>query len=300
MTGRWGRSLRIGFGVAIWAGLVAAIVTGWDRVRDPVTGSIPLVVAATPLVVVGLLCSARGWATLQPAELAPRAFRAFLAAQPAKYLPGGGAFQLVGQIGMTSSTRADRPRAGVAFVVHAFIQVSASLAVALLILLPPPETWPWTGIVVASAATITAFGLRRSLLETGLRMGRRFLHRFDLTGAIPPTSTLWKAWGWTVIPMVLSGLAFATLAGRWSSPGTALATVGAFAAAWVVGFMVFPLPSGLGLRELVLVGLLPAIPPSQVIAASVLHRFATLLAELLVLALISRQAFAASRKHDRS
>ena len=289
-----GRRLRLIFGLLVWAGLVAALIAGWDQARGALADSAPLLALAIPLVVAGLLAGAQGWAVLQPRAMQLRAFRAFLAAQPAKYLPGGGAFQLVGQVGLTSRDKTDRPRAGVAFAIHAFIQVAAAVALALLLLFGSGPGWLKT-IVTAAAVTIVVL-LRQPVLTAGVNLAQRLLRKIDLSGGVPPTPTLWRSWTWSLIPMLFSALAFAGLAGAFTSLWVTVTTVGIFALAWVVGFLAFPLPSGLGLREVVMIGLMAPLPSSTVIATSLLHRFSTLVAELLILLVVSRGAFVSSKQ----
>lgn len=289
-TSRW---LRFGLGALIWAGLIAALVTGWESAQQQLVSSAPLVAVAVPMIVVGLVGGAKGWATLQPLEIHRRALRAFLAAQPAKYLPGGAAFQFLGQIGMTSATRSDRSRVGVSFVVHALVQMVSASSVAAFLLVAPPENSGWLPMVVMALAIALPLALRTSVIQAGVGLLQRMLRSIDLTGSPPATKALWGSWAWTLLPLLFSGTAFALLAGQATSFLVIVATVGAFSAAWLAGFVAFPLPSGLGVREIVLVQLLPAMSPAQVIATSVLHRFSTLLAELLVLIVVSRRAFAA-------
>jgi uncharacterized membrane protein YbhN (UPF0104 family) len=92
--------------------------------------------------------------------------------------------------------------------------------------------------------------------------------------------------------LALSGSAFVTLLRQWTDPLEGLATLGAFALAWLVGFVIFPLPSGLGAREVVLVALLSHLSPGLVLGISVIHRFASIVAEMSVLLLVSHRAFA--------
>ena len=66
--------------------------------------------------------------------------------------------------------------------------------------------------------------------------------------------------------------------------------VSAFAIAWLVGFVLVPLPSGLGAREAVLVGLLhSAFPASVVVAASVYHRLVQIATEGLMALIASHR-----------
>jgi uncharacterized membrane protein YbhN (UPF0104 family) len=100
---------------------------------------------------------------------------------------------------------------------------------------------------------------------------------------------------------VASGLAFAVAADLVADvpPLTAMA---AFGLAWVVGFLAVPLPAGLGLREAILVLALTGIAgvdADAVVAASLVHRFVLLAAELVMFTqsrarLVARAATAAT------
>jgi uncharacterized membrane protein YbhN (UPF0104 family) len=71
--------------------------------------------------------------------------------------------------------------------------------------------------------------------------------------------------------------------------------VSAYAIAWLIGFVLVPLPSGLGAREAVLVGLLHGLfPTSVLVAASVFHRIVQIVVEGL-LALIASHRVRPSR-----
>ena len=50
------------------------------------------------------------------------------------------------------------------------------------------------------------------------------------------------------------------------------AATAAFCASWAIGYLVLPLPSGLLVREAVLVATLPGLATGLVLAASVAHR----------------------------
>jgi uncharacterized membrane protein YbhN (UPF0104 family) len=56
-----------------------------------------------------------------------------------------------------------------------------------------------------------------------------------------------------------------------------------FAAAWVTGFLAVPIPAGVGVREAVLVGLLPEVGTAPLLAASLALRLLTIGTELLAL-----------------
>ena len=59
----------------------------------------------------------------------------------------------------------------------------------------------------------------------------------------------------------------------------------AFAVSWLIGFLVVPIPAGVGVREAVLLFLLPGVGAAPVLAASLALRLLSIGAELLAVAL---------------
>jgi uncharacterized membrane protein YbhN (UPF0104 family) len=53
----------------------------------------------------------------------------------------------------------------------------------------------------------------------------------------------------------------------------------AMCAAWVVGYLVVPLPYGLGVREAILIAALPGVPTASLLAASLAQRLLGIAAE---------------------
>jgi glycosyltransferase 2 family protein len=56
--------------------------------------------------------------------------------------------------------------------------------------------------------------------------------------------------------------------------------ISAFALSWVVGFLVFPLPGGIGVREAVLVAVVPGASAAALLGASLAQRFLVLASEV--------------------
>jgi len=284
---RW---LQLGLGIAIWVGLIVTVVVGWDEVKDELARAGLMFPATILMITVGSVAAARGWAELNPVEMRRRSMVGFLAAQPAKYLPIGGAALAVSQVSLSSSETSSRRDVGWAFLVHAGTLVTAGTIVALL-MIPADDVPGWVKVSVLVAAVLMILCTRQSVVGWLIRQLSRILPRFRHVGAIPDTPTLWRTVGWSLIPFLLAGVSFALLLTGRFDPMTLLSTAGVFSAAWVVGFIVVPLPAGLGLREAVLVALLPGFAPAYVLGISLIHRFASLVAELLVLAVVSRSAF---------
>ena len=76
----------------------------------------------------------------------------------------------------------------------------------------------------------------------------------------------------------------------------------AFALSWLVGFLAVPIPAGVGVREAVLVVLLPGVGAAPLLAASLAARLLSIGAELLAVAVnrvVARRHAAAPRPRSR-
>lgn len=284
---KWIRTL---FGAAIWVALVVTVVATWEETEPELSRAGLLVPVAVLLIAVGLVAAARGWAALRPSGLRRRSMVGFIAALPAKYLPVGGAIQAAGQVELTTSEGGSRREVAWSFLIHAGVQAVAALLVALL-LLTDASSPAWLKLVILGFGLAAILSLRQSVVATVVEWLSKLTPRLASRGELPATRSLVESAAWTLVPLVMSGVSFGLLLGVGDSPGRLTSTTGAFATAWVVGFLLFPLPSGLGAREAVLVALIPSFPPAQVLAVSLVHRFSTIVAELILLAAVSKSAF---------
>jgi uncharacterized membrane protein YbhN (UPF0104 family) len=106
---------------------------------------------------------------------------------------------------------------------------------------------------------------------------------------VPAQSAIIAAWGAGIVSLVSAGSIFVLLVGGVENVDQPVFVLASFAAAWTIGFLAVPIPSGLGVREAVLVALLhDRFPSSLIIATSVYQRLVTLAAEGLLSALVAR------------
>ena len=276
---RWWRSLTL----VLLVVLVWLVATNWRSVVEALVLAGTSLLVVVPLGMVGLLTGAASWAVLQPPESRPRAFRAFLVAQPAKYLPAGGLVQAAGQVTMSTHRATSAGATSVAFGVHALVQVAAGASVALFV---GVRSDVWSTAVFAGGALV---GVTFLVLFNDPLYGRLVggLGRFERLRIEPgalaaPTSARYLSWGLTTIPLVASGGIFYIMLGGAFAARDVAYTVGAFAAAWVVGFLFFVIPVGLGIRESVLVLLLADIPATELVAVSAAHRALMLAIEAII------------------
>jgi uncharacterized membrane protein YbhN (UPF0104 family) len=99
----------------------------------------------------------------------------------------------------------------------------------------------------------------------------------------------------SVLTLAAAGSAYLVLLGSFGPIGNPLFVMAGYAAAWTVGFVAVPIPSGVGIREAVLAAILHGVfPASVLVATSVYLRLVLLLTEGL-LALIASHRLRPSR-----
>jgi hypothetical protein len=189
----------------------------------------------------------------------------FFLAQLAKYLPGG-VWQPLGQLGLSGSRNIRGRRIIASVGLHAGYQIAAGLLL-LPMLVADPDLPPWMrvgSIVVAGLTAITLWKVNR------IYEWLRRLASIEATQPIVPTTGAierFRVVALLGVNLGLHGVAFLALAG-WSVGPAAIA---AYAAAWIAGFVAVPFPAGLGVREGVLIALLP-LGSGQIVAASLIQR----------------------------
>ena len=107
---------------------------------------------------------------------------------------------------------------------------------------------------------------------------------------IPPQERILRSYAWGIGSLLASGTAFALLASSLHAVKSPVASVPAFALAWTAGFLALPFPSGVGVREVVLLATVGQIGgDALLIAASLAHRLVTMISEALMILLSSRR-----------
>jgi uncharacterized membrane protein YbhN (UPF0104 family) len=217
---------------------------------------------------------------------------------PARYLPGN-VWHVAGRLYLSSRLGLARRAVLLASTVEQVLTVLGAAAVGLLFGLEGlAPRW------LAALALLGALGLV-AIHPRALAFGWRLLER--ITGRPAPAVTLpyrgvALAWGWYGLTFLVNGLAFGCLAaallGGQSADWPRLA--GAYALAFVVGYLSLLTPAGLGTREAALVLLTTGLLPAPVaLAASLLARAASAAAELLCVLVIGL-AVAWRRRHRRA
>ena len=280
-----GRVLRIAFGILGVVFMVVAFRHTWDRSTTHAFPRWTYVAGAEVLVIVGLAGASRGWVCLFEGRGSDRALaQAFYTSQLGKYVPGA-IWQAVGQVGLSRSADVSLARATTAFPVHALTQVAAggTLGATLAIV----GVHLSTGVrLIAVLGLILVLPLRRVWMLWVLEKVTRLLKRGS-----PSQAAILRSYAWGIWTLLWSGSAFALLAHALNAASPAVAAVPAFAAAWTVGFLAVPFPSGIGVREAVLIATVASpTGAGPVIVASVVHRLVTMLGELVMIVITKSRA----------
>jgi len=250
-------------------------------------GEVPLpapkqLAASAVLAAVAVTIAGVAWAVLLAGPAVNRVLPGFLLAQLAKYLPGS-VWQGVSQVLYAESLGLSRSRTSLRFLLQLWTQLIAAALVSGLALV---ASTPWWLLLLPAGALALLPTLHRGVLvqvSAGLvtcQLLRRSRRLAGLPGAIPEQRPLLVAWLLGGLTILAAGLSYVILLPGVDSSAQLAAAVGAFAAAWVVGFLVVPLPAGVGIREFVLVALLGStVGTAPVLTAAVAHRAVTLVAE---------------------
>jgi hypothetical protein len=297
----WARRL---FVVAAGAAAAVAVVLERDAVGAAlVRASWPLVALAAGLSLVNVLLAALSWRSVSAGLGAPLGLRdagvVYLVGQVGKYLPGG-VWNLVASAELGSDRGVARRRT-VGSLLVAVLLSAAMGGLLVLLTLPgapgPLEDRGWLVLLAPLAVLAVLPGVLDRVLAALLRLTRQEPVR-ERIGAGPTAA----ACGWSLLSWVAVGLQVLVLTlAVGAEPGMELLrlSVGGYALAWVVGFVLVVLPAGVGAREAVLaLALAPVLDAGGVLVVVLLSRVLVTLADLAAagLALLAAQGGRRSRR----
>lgn len=276
---------------AVAAALIAwEVMRQWDGVSESIaTVGWPRVALATGLALIALAFNTLSWRTVMISVglQAPlrEASGVFLVSQAGKYVPGA-VWPVVAQAEFAKAHGVTRARATVGSLVAMAVGVVMAAvvgAVALAMFSPGSILEYWWVLVLALALAVTLVpAVLTRLLGLALKVLKREGEPPRIEAKALAASAGWSALNWAALG-AQAWILLAALGGDDASYGLA---TGAFALAWLVGFVIVFAPAGLGVRETALVFLLgAAVTQPQALALAVLSRFAMTLADAIGLAL---------------
>jgi SAM-dependent methyltransferase len=278
--------------VAGFAFLVVALIDTWDRsqrlLRSPVRLGCSFVI-----VLLALVLWARAWSALFGHEADPRALHhGFYLSQLGKYVPGG-IWQAAGLVSLGRDAGAELGQASTAFVVLAVTQVAGAATVGGIAAIAAPDLPTAFRILVIAGLGLIAL-VYRGWMVAALRLGARVVKRLDVS-LVPPQRAILRSYAWSVAATAVAAAAYAVLA-QPGRAGLAIAAEAAFATAWWIGFVAVPFPSGIGIREAVLLGALRAsLGSGVVLGAAIGQRLVSIAAELTLITVTGTRRIQRSR-----
>jgi hypothetical protein len=249
-----------------WGFVVAAVALGaywvadhWTQVRAGLASMGFLAVAgALVAVLLALVATMQVWRVLltalgSPLPLRPAARVMFLG-QLGKYLPGS-IWPVVAQMELGTAHRVPRHRSASASVLTMLFCLLAGLLAALVTLpfAPGARSYRWVFLAAPVLLVCLFPQVLNRVLDRLLRLARRPPLEQPLAGR-----AVAGALAWALVSWVFFGLQIWLLAIRLGAPQgrAALLSVGGFAFAWCVGFVVVFVPAGAGIRDVLLIATL--------------------------------------------
>ncbi len=275
-------AVRVGLVVVAVAGIAFAL-----RAAASDAGEVPWpagwgVLVSACCIAATLLLSAAAWATLLGGRgREALLIRGFLVAQLGKYVPGG-VLQVAGQYDLARRAGVDAGLVAVALPVHALSATASAGGAGAIVLSLVDDRQDWRLRVLLGTAGLVGVGLAtsRRLLAWILDQARRRWSRVPGSVSLPSQRAILRAAALGMLGSACYGFAYALLVGADESNAVVAA---GFVVAFTVGFLALPVPSGLGIREAVLVVLLePFAPVAALLAAAVGLRVVQLAVELVL------------------
>ncbi len=273
------RTIRLVIFVLGIVGVAIVFRRALDDSRGQVLPDLPAMAIAGLLTISGIVMAARAWTGLFPPGHDRRALAGSLyASQLTKYLPAGGVVQAAGQVSMSVTAGATSGAAAVAAAVWAFTSVVGGCVLSAgLVFATSLPTWARALSLLGLLAPVL---LHRRVLSAAMHLAHRVVRRVPDPDNLPTQRRVLVALGWSLGNAVAGSVAYAVLLYALDDDISFATTVCAFALSWVVGFLVFPLPSGIGVREAVLVAIVPNAGPAALLGASLAQRLLVLASEV--------------------
>lgn len=278
---------RILQSAVLLAGLVGvAVATAQtvDDARDQVLPSPAAVAVSAVLALVTIGASGRSWTSLFGSFLDDR--RAlirlrgtFYVSQLTKYLPAGGLVQAASQLSMASTAGVPLGRVALAFPASAVCTIAAGATLGIGLVFD--TTLPGWARGLCALSLVAPTLLHRGFMATVLRIARRVVHRIPHPDGLPSQRDILGAYGWALIGIAAFSVAYAILLGSLTDGVRTITIVSGFAVSWVIGFLAVPVPAGVGVREAVLVALVPGVGAAPLLAASLALRLLAIGTEIL-------------------
>lgn len=278
---------RVAFALAVVAAVVYVTATQWAGVQDYLRLlRWPVVLLSLCFVLIGTLTATLGFrsalASVGHEVRLSTASQIYLIGLLAKYLPGSvWSFVLQAELGKRANLPRSRPF--VASLVLTGVSTTVGLVLGLFVLPALFAVGPAAGIGVLIVAPIAVICAHPRVLTWLVGRGLKLLRR-------PPIETpfTWRdvsaMAGWCAITWGSYGVHLWLLAGADAVPGAGglVKCIAAVALGITAGIVAFLVPSGIGVREAIIVAaLLPYTTPGAALGTALVSRLLFTLADLI-------------------
>jgi hypothetical protein len=265
-------------------GIAFAVARTVADTDEHVMPSVGTLVVSGVLAIVTISSSGRAWVALFSDLVDSKAKRTALRgtlylSQLTKYLPAGGVVQAASQVGLARSLGIPLRRVAVAYPVSVVAAVAAggTLGSGLVF---DTELDGWIRALSLLGLATVVF-LHRGLMAWVLELGRRVIHRIPDADQLPTQRDILSFYGWALLTIGPMCAAYALMLGSVATGTNPFVVFCAFAVSWVVGFLAVPIPAGVGVREAVLVALIPGVGTAPLLAVSLALRLLSIGAEVV-------------------
>ena len=260
-------------------GLTIAAVTTARSADGQVLPSAGALAAGFVLHLVALGCAAQAWVALFPEGADKRELaRGLYTSQLTKYLPAGGIAQAASQVALAGN-QGGLKAAALRLPVFSLSSIAAGATLGATLAFD--SDLPGWARALFGAGVLVVLALHRAVLAAVLRFAKRFVRRLPEPDALPAQGQILRCYAFFLGNLLAFSAAFAVLLHDLDDVAV-LSVIGATAAAWTAGYLVVPLPGGLGVREAVILAALPEVARGPLLAVSVAHRLLGLAAEALL------------------
>jgi hypothetical protein len=200
--------------------------------------------------------------------------------QLGKYLPGS-VWPVLAQMELATEHNVPRLRTGAASIVNMGLSLLCALLTAFVTLpVTSGFTRYWWAFLMALPLLACLYPpVLNRLLRLGFKILRRPALEQPLTGRVIAVAMAWSILSWVCYGAQVWVLMIKL--GAHAGPSLPL-SVGAFAFAWAVGFVIVLAPAGAGFRDVLLVALLtPVIGTGPATAITLVSRIVTTLADMI-------------------
>jgi glycosyltransferase 2 family protein len=258
----------------------------WGDIHRALVRIGPVPAVGALVVLLGMqFCNLRAWQVLLAGLGSPLRTtvvgRIYFIGQLGKYLPGS-VWPILAQMELGAAYRVPRARSATTAVLAMMIGLLTGLVTALVTLPFTAHSGQYVWAFLAAPVLIACLHpkLLNPLLALAFRLARRPGLEEPLRGRVLADAIAWSFGAW-----VFNGLQIWVLCLKLGAPPgqAALLSIGGYAFAWCVGFLVIFAPAGAGIREVLLVAFLaPMLGTGPATAVALVSRAVTIVSDLLM------------------